>query len=77
MAEQATESLKRPGGPLQQKPLEIDGKTYDPFKPPQMIIGPGGKVRAIEHIDFGLIVKDKPNVIQRIVEKIKSFTTRT
>lgn len=31
------EMPKRPGGPLQQKPIEIDGVTYDPLHPPKMI----------------------------------------
>jgi len=42
-AETEENQRKRPGGELAIKPVEIEGVFYDPYDPPKLFEGPGGK----------------------------------
>jgi hypothetical protein len=44
LAKPMTEDIKNlPGGPLRERPLEINGVFYDPFHPPKLIQTPDGR----------------------------------
>lgn len=36
-----------------------------------------GKIKAVEHIDFGPVVQRKPNAIKHIVQRIKALTAKS
>jgi hypothetical protein len=43
ISQPASEGRNRPGGPLRMRPVEIQGKYYDPYHPPKLYQTPEGK----------------------------------